>query len=202
VYTDSNLRSTRWEAGDDEKGPKRRQTRRLSPWWVFLYFFRVIYILTNILEYIQLVTYKVSDREAGDNEKGPKRCQTRRLGPRWFFIYLFCVFYILTIFYSLLYKICDREDGDDENGLKRHVWRRLGPRWVNFYSTYIVLIYIICDRAETTRMGPNDARCVVWALEDFFFVLRVRVDPGPTRLARGQADPGPGPAWEWPGPEG
>ena len=62
------------------------------------------------------------------------------------------------------------------------------------------------------KMSPNDVSGVIWALGIFpplvllriitlniyiyifcFFCQRVRVGPGPTRLAWGQLDPGPGP---------
>src|ERR1700678_326431 len=78
-------------------------------------------------------------------------------------------------------------DGDHENELKRRQTRRLN--WAlgmfffrvlyiltNDFLFYLGCIYILQARewfglTAITKMGPNDARHVVWALGTMFFVL-------------------------------
>ena len=60
---------------------------------------------------------------------------------------------------------------------KRHILRRLGPRWVFFF---FLRIYSICRMLSTKCMiwewwrmsamktGPNNARCVIWAISKLF----------------------------------
>ena len=36
------------EGGDEDNGPKRRETRRLGLWYVFFFFFCIFSILTNV----------------------------------------------------------------------------------------------------------------------------------------------------------
>ena len=65
--------------GDDENGPKRRETRRLGFRWVFFCF------LTYVLLYVQFINYEINNEEGGVDENGPKRRILRRLGPMWVF---------------------------------------------------------------------------------------------------------------------
>ena len=54
-----------------------------GPWVIFFFFSSCFLILMDILLHIQVLIYRIRDREKGDDEKGPKRRQTRRrLGPR------------------------------------------------------------------------------------------------------------------------
>ena len=71
--------------------------------------------------------------------------------------------------------------GDDQNKPKWHVWHRLGSRYIFFF--FFMFFYILTNdfiafrcsiyglnvwgglgMPATTKTGPNDARCVVWAL--------------------------------------
>ena len=74
-------------------------------------------------------------------------------------------------------KKCDRDGGDDENRSKRCQMRCLGPGWVILFFLRIIMIlidvfteYIECINKKWDRergddkMGPNDARHVIWAL--------------------------------------
>src|ERR1700679_1038251 len=76
------------KANKEGKGPKQRQMRRLGLRYVFDFFFRVLYILTDdFLFYLGPRLYLRSTstgrvRIDGDHENGPKRRQTRRLGLR------------------------------------------------------------------------------------------------------------------------
>ena len=70
---------------DGENGPKRRQTRRLGPRYVF---FRFVLFFNSPFYFPG--PEMCSQRVLGPLfQNGPKRHQTRRLGPRYFFLDLF-----------------------------------------------------------------------------------------------------------------
>jgi hypothetical protein len=73
------------EGVGDENGPKRCQTHRLGPTWVFFSFLRVSLILINTYCISRSYSTKYTtwrQMEGRDDEKGPKQRETmRRLGP-------------------------------------------------------------------------------------------------------------------------
>ena len=74
--------------GDDENGPKRRRTCRLghSVSFFFSFFFRVSFMLTNVLLYIQVLFYEIRGGVQEGRWGRREWAQTTRptsLGPHW-----------------------------------------------------------------------------------------------------------------------
>ena len=135
------------------------------------------------------------DNVGSDYKNGPKRCHMCRLGTRCIHFLSLRVF-LLTIYYIYRFYLCfggmrkDWVGSDYKNGPKRCQMHCLGTRCVHFFFfmffyilttrfiLYIGSIHVLeaCERAgwaANTKTGPNDARCVVWALGVFIFCLFV-----------------------------
>ena len=74
--------------GDDENGPKRRRTHRLghSVSFFFFHFFRVSFMLTNVLLYIQVLFYEIRGGVREGRWGRRERAQTTQdapFGPHW-----------------------------------------------------------------------------------------------------------------------
>jgi hypothetical protein len=75
------------ECGDDENGPRRRQTRRLGP--LVSFFSLSVFFHTNIV-YIDRNIRQVAMRKVATTRTGPNNV-LRRLGPLVSFFLSFCV---------------------------------------------------------------------------------------------------------------
>ena len=77
------------EGGDEENGPKRRESRRLGHSVSFRFFL----ILNNIYSTYGYIKGTEGFREGGDEENGPKLRESRRLGHLVSFFFSFFVFF-------------------------------------------------------------------------------------------------------------
>ena len=133
--------------------------------------------------------------KGAEDENGPKWCWMHRLGTR-------CVFFLIFVFISYLLMFCSIYLGCTLRNMQQWGWweagtTRTGPNdagcvvWALgvcvFFKylcsfSYLLMffsIYIGCTlrnmqqrgwwEAGTTRTGPNDAGCVVWATSKCFF---------------------------------
>ena len=121
---------------------------------------------------------RVATTEMGSNDAG---CIIWALGE--FFIYI-CVFLILNDKFRCYrgFKCTEGllEGDSDSNGPKQCQTRRLGPRWVFFFLCSFLILNDIYSMEGSPRasskvtrmiMGPNGAKCVVWAHGEYFFLL-------------------------------
>ena len=165
---------------------------------LFFFFSHIFYILTNNLYVFRFsLHYKAHGRFVWVAvAKSSPNDTLRRLV--WalctHFLCSLHVFYLLTNkFYhiqawSMLWKYRDHSVGTDEkNKLKWCVLRCLGHMYVFFFSFFFFFLtnsifYLGSNDvlrqcggfgwAATTKTGPNDAICVIWAIDTHFYFYR------------------------------
>ena len=76
------------EGEDEDNGPKRRVSHRLSHWYVIFFFFRIISILTNVS---RLYSTRYVIVRAGMTKTGPNDAKrvVWTLGEVFFFLFVF-----------------------------------------------------------------------------------------------------------------
>jgi hypothetical protein len=131
IYTGYNLRNTRQDGGNDEKEPKRCQTRVVWAIGEVFFLFLRFSILTTGLLYIKVIIYMIHDGMGVGWLQRRQRAQTtpdaRCLGHRCVFFFFFFVFLYTNISFIIHtgYNLRNtRQDGDnDEKEPKRRQTR-------------------------------------------------------------------------------